>query len=242
MAAKLLAAGALPIVVPAIEFAAPDDEPRAAAAIRDAASYAWLVFTSVHGVDAFFALRAHDAPSANDALGADGSLKVPGGLSAAKIAAIGAKTAARLAHFGASVDYLPGEAIEEALAAGLIERSAPEERILIFRAQEARQALPELLRARGRVVDDVAGYATRAVRDPALAEAARDADVWTFTSGSTVRALVENVPDARDLAAAKIVACIGPVTSDVARACGLPVHATARAHDVDGLLAALECV
>ena len=248
MAAKLRAAGALPLVVPAIEFGAPDDEPRAAAAIRDAASYAWVVFTSVHGVDAFFALRTHDALgthralSADDAQGADGPLRVPGGLGAAKIAAIGAKTSARVARFGASVDYLPGEAIEEALAAGLIERSAPEERILIFRAQEARQALPELLRASGRVVDDVAGYATRAVRDPALAEAARSADMWTFTSGSTVRALVENVPGARELAAAKIVACIGPVTADVARACGLPVHATASAHDVDGLLAALECV
>ena len=34
----------------------------------------------------------------------------------------------------------------------------------------------------------------------------------------------------------------GAITADVARACGLPVHATASAHDVDGLLAALECV
>jgi uroporphyrinogen-III synthase len=99
-----------------------------------------------------------------------------------------------------------------------------------------------LLRASGRIVDDVPGYATRAVRDASLAEAAAAADIWTFTSGSTVRGLIENVPDARTLAAGKIVACIGPVTADIARAFGLPVHATASAHDVDGLLAALECV
>ena len=139
-------------------------------------------------------------------------------------------------------DLVPAEAIEESLAAALIERGDSGDRIAIFRAQEARQALPDLLRAAGRSVDDVAAYATRAVDDPALAGAAQSADVWTFTSGSTVRGLIENVPLAQELATAKIVACIGPVTADAARACGLPVHATAAAHDVDGLLAALECV
>jgi len=227
LAAKLSAAGATALVVPAIEFGAPDDEARAVAAVGDAAAYAWLVFTSVHGVNTFLAYAAPGTPIASGP---------------SRIAAVGAKTAARLEQLGWRVDFVPDEAIEEVLAAGLIERSAAGDRILIFRAQEARQALPALLRASGRVVDDVAGYATRAVRDPALAEAAQAADIWTFTSGSTVRGLIDNVPGARELAAGKIVACIGPATADVARAYGLPVHATASAHDVDGLLAALECV
>ena len=186
-------------------------------------AYHWIVFTSVHGVDAFVACAA-GASRGN-----------------ARVAAIGGKTAVRAEQLGLAVDFVPDEAIEEALAAGLIERSAPGARVLIFRAQEARQALPELLRAAGREVDDVAGYATRTVRDPAFAEAARTTDVWTFTSGSTVRALVANLPGASGIAHGKIVACIGPATADVARACGLPVHVTASAHDVDGLLAALEC-
>jgi uroporphyrinogen III methyltransferase/synthase len=209
------------VLAPAIEFGAPDDPAPARIALRDAASYGWLVFTSVHGVEAFFAARAERGAS--------------------KIAAIGARTAARIEAFGASVDFVPAEAIEEALAEGLLARGAAGSRVLIFRAQEARQALPGLLRAGGCSVDDVAGYATRAVCDPSLAVAARAADVWTFTSGSTVRALVANVANAAELAAGKIVACIGPVTADAARACGLPVHVTANAHDVDGLLAALEC-
>jgi uroporphyrinogen III methyltransferase/synthase len=220
---KLTIAGAIPVVSPAIEFCSPDDPQRAARAVREAASYAWIVFTSVHGVEAFFAGK-------------------PVELGSARFAAIGGKTALRLERAGANVDFMPEEAIEEALAAGLIERSAPGERILIFRAQEARQALPDLLRTARREVDDVAGYATRTVRDAAFAEAAFACDVWTFTSGSTVRALVANVPGASEIAATKIVACIGPVTADVARSLGLPVHAVAVAHDVDGLLAALACV
>ncbi len=218
------AVGALPILAPTIEFGPPDDASRADFVAARAADYAWIVFTSVHGVDAFFA-RANGVARG-----------------AGRIAAIGAKTAARVARFGAKADLVPAEAIEESLAAALIERGDSGDRIAIFRAQEARQALPDLLRAAGRSVDDVAAYATRAVHDPALAGAAQSADVWTFTSGSTVRGLIENVPLAQELATAKIVACIGPVTADAARACGLPVHATAAAHDVDGLLAALECV
>jgi uroporphyrinogen-III synthase len=220
--AKLRAAGAVPILAPAIEFGPPDDVSRAAAAVRDAAHYRWLVFTSVHGVDAFFA-----------------HARVERG--AARIAAIGEKTAARVAQYGAHVGLVAPEAIEESLAEALLAASEPGDRILLFRAQAARQALPVLLRAGRRSVDDVAAYATREVRDPALADAARAAEIWTFTSGSTVRALVANVPGAGELAAGKLVACIGPVTAETARACGLPVHVTATAHDVDGLIAALEC-
>ena len=59
----------------------------------------------------------------------------------------------------------------------------------------------------------------------------------TFTSASTVRGFVRAVGAVRGNP--KVV-CIGPVTAREARAHGLPVHAVARPHTVEGLVAAVE--
>ena len=59
--------------------------------------------------------------------------------------------------------------------------------VLVARAAEARDVLPEALRERGAKVDVVALYETVAEDpDPAAVEAAQDADYVTFTSSSTV--------------------------------------------------------
>jgi uroporphyrinogen III methyltransferase/synthase len=252
LAAKLLAAGAEPLLAPAIEFGPPDDAAAALAAVRAGASYDWIAFTSVHGVEAFFSRleelgklpeRASASASAAEE---PGELPDRGGstrrdvLGEARIAAIGPKTASAVERHGVVPDFVPARAINEEIAAGLLERTQPGSRVLIFRAQEAREILPALLREAGRAVDDVAAYATRSVVDPALAEAARAADVWTFTSASTVHGLLANLPDAAAVAPGKLVACIGPVTAAAAEAAGLPVHVTAAAYSVAGLIAALE--
>ena len=89
--------------------------------------------------------------------------------------------------------------------------------VLVARAAEARDVLPDALRERGAKVDVVALYETVAEEpDPAAIEAARDADYVTFTSSSTVRNLVAAVGDGFP-AHARVVS-IGPVTSDAARA------------------------
>jgi uroporphyrinogen III methyltransferase/synthase len=103
-----------------------------------------------------------------------------------------------------------------------------------------RDVIAERLRSAGRTVESVAAYATSSVRDPEIAEAAERADVWTFTSASTVRGFVANVPDASALARTKLVACIGPVTADAAREAGLAPAVVAAEYTVDGLIAALE--
>ena len=111
-------------------------------------------------------------------------------------------------------------------------------RVLVARAAEARDVLPDALRERGAEVDVVALYETvREQPDAEAIEAAQAADYVTFTSSSTVTNLTEALGD-RFPAGARIVS-IGPVTSETARAAGLEVDVEAERHDIDGLLAAL---
>jgi uroporphyrinogen III methyltransferase/synthase len=229
LAAKLWELGAEPLVAPTIAIEPPDDGERAELAVREARVYHWIVFTSQNGVEAFF-----------DRLSAAGS--DARALGDVMVAAIGPKTAERLMAYGVRADFVPGRFIGEEVAAGLLERTEAGQRILVFRAQEARDVLPEALRAGDRRVDVVAAYKTVVVRDPAIAAHSREADIWTFTSPSTVHGLIENLPDAPALAQEKIVACIGPITAEAALAEGLPVQIVADDFTVDGLLEALETV
>ncbi len=226
-AAKLWEIGAEPVVAPTIAIGPPDDLAAAQAAVRGVRDYQWIVFTSQNGVAAFF-----------DRLSAEGGdARAFGDV---KVAAIGPKTAERLVARGIRPDFVPAKFISEEVAAGLLARTAPGDSVLLFRAQEARDVLPESLRAAGRSVDVVAAYKTSPVNDPAIAAAAEQAGIWTFTSASTVRAFTDNVPGAARLAAGKTVACIGPVTADADRELGLRVDVVADDFTVDGLIDALE--
>ena len=111
-------------------------------------------------------------------------------------------------------------------------------RVLIPRAETARDVLPDGLAAAGWDVDVVPAYRTVApAPDPASAAVLADADVITFTSSSTVT----NFVDAYGAdAVPEVVATIGPVTTATARSRGLEVAVEAAEHTVDGLVAALE--
>ena len=219
-------AGAEPIVAPTIAIGPPADEAAAAAAVARVRDYAWIVFTSRNGVDAFF-----------DRLGASG--KDSRAFGDVKIAAIGPKTAAALTHHGIRVDFMPAAFVNEAVADGLLERTAPGDRVLLFRAQDARDVVPAALRAAGRVVDDVAAYATQLLDVPDLRAAAERADIVTFTSASTVHGFVRNVPDAARVLASRTVAAIGPITAAAARELDIRVDVIADAFTIEGLMHAL---
>lgn len=225
-ARRLWELGAEPVIAPAIALGPPDDAQSACAAVRRLDAYAWIVFTSANGVDAAFGLLWDD----------DGDARRFG---RARIAAIGSATAQRLRSHGIRADYVPAQFVAEELAAGLVERSRESDAILLFGAQEMRDTLASLLRARGRAVDAVAAYKTSAVTDAALADFAETCDVWTFASASAVRAFLENVPGAADLAQDKTIACIGPVTAQAIRDAGLTPDVVAADSTTDGLLAAL---
>ncbi len=120
-----------------------------------------------------------------------------------RVAAIGPKTAEALAAHGIRADLMPTAYVGEAVADALLARTIAGERILLYRAGDAREALPRALRAAGRVVDDVAAYATSFVDDPELRDKTARADIVTFTSASTVGGFVHNVPDAAQALAGK---------------------------------------
>src|SRR5471030_1999297 len=165
-ATRLWELGAEPIFAPTIAIGPPDDLAAPKAAIDRIRTYAWVVFTSRHGVEAFFD-------------GLDEAGKDTRALADVKIAAIGARTAEAIAKRHLRVDFIPQTYVNEAVAEGLLERTQAGDRVLLFRAQEARDIIPNTLRAASRVVDDVAAYATHPVIDPDLAEKIADADIIT---------------------------------------------------------------
>ena len=142
-------------------------------------------------------------------------------------------------QLGAHSDFAHGERfVAEALVEALEQVEVKGRPVLVARAAEARDVLPDALRERGAEVDVVALYETvREEPDPEAVEAAQGADYVTFTSSSTVRNLTEALGEQMP-AGARIVS-IGPVTSAAARDAGLEIHAEAERHDVEGLVEAL---
>ena len=156
----------------------------------------------------------------------------------ATVAAIGPGTAAALREAGIVADVVA----ERSLAEGLLEALPPDlsgMRALVARAEEARDTLPEGLRAAGADVDVVPLYRTLAAL-PRQPERMLSADAVAFTSSSTVRRFTEALPG-RDLAAVRGVS-IGPVTSATARELGVGIVAEAARHDLDGLTETLLAV
>jgi len=229
-ARALLERGAEPISAPTIAIEPPDDPSAAECALDELSSFAWIVFTSRNGVDAFFerlAARGRDARAIGGAL----------------VAAIGERTAEQLERRGIRADLVPPAYVGEELAGNLVERSRAGDRILLYRASDARDALPLALEAAGRRVTDVAAYKTVVAHDPDFAEKAERADVLTFTSASTVRGFVALLGSGDAAAAAtrdKCIACIGPITAQAATAAGLRVDVVASAYTTAGILDALE--
>jgi uroporphyrinogen III methyltransferase/synthase len=223
-------AGGEPVLAPTIQLVDPGDRPAAEQAAARAAQYQWIVFTSANGVRAFFEtlrVRREDART----------------FGSARIAAIGIRTSQALLEQRVYADLVPQSYVAEDLAEALIAASKPGDTMLLYRAEEARDVLPQRLRDAGRTVDVVAAYRTIFTDDRDFAAKVSSCDILTFTSASTVRGFVHNLHGpaaAAHAAQGKIVACIGPITASEARKNGLDVTVTADEFTASGLLAALE--
>ena len=225
LAARLRGLGAEVVELPAIRIEPRIDSPEVETMIENLHAYALVCLTSPNGVDLLLEAMARH--------GLDGRA-----LANATLAAIGPGTARTLRSHGLIPDIVPPRSIAESLVESLREVDVAGRPVLIARAAEARDVLPDALREREADVDVVALYET--VSEPADDEAvaaAADADYVTFTSSSTVRYFVESVGD-RFPASARVVS-IGPVTSETARELGLEVAVEATEHDPDGLVDAL---
>ena len=226
---RLRQAGATPILFPTIRIVPFDDSRQLDTAIQALQDYDWVIFTSVNGVEIFWARV--------QALHLDAAL-----LDGVHVSAIGPATAGALKQFGVQPDFVPDEFIAERVAEGLGDVCG--QKILLPRAELARAALAELLREGGAQVDEIPTYRTvQAATDPQARAGLDSADVITFTSSSTVRnfvALVGGTRQAASLASNALIACIGPITAATVREMGMEPHIIAEDYTIDGLLSALQ--
>src|ERR1700680_2243449 len=228
LSAQLRALGAHVFELPTIRIEPPGDLRAFAELVQDAHSYDWIVFTSANGVEAFFEIffKLYD----------DG--REIGG---ARIAAIGPATAGRVKDFHLHVVLQPDEFGAEAVVREFQKQGGVENlRILLVRAERARDVLAKQLSGLGAIVDE--GLAYRTVPETRDTTGARrhlleeGADLITFTSSSTVEnflALGLLWPEGMQ------VASIGPITSKTARDHGLKIEIEARRHDIGGLVEAI---
>ena len=228
--------GASVVECPAIEIAPPETSEPLDDAIDHLERYRWVVFTSVNGVERFFARL--------DERGGDVRR-----LGAARIAAIGPETARALRRRYLHADLVPANYRAEDLLDAFAAESLDGCRVLLPRAAGARSILPEQLRARGAIVDEVVSY--RSIKPGSSRDALRAAlddaralDCLTFTSSSTVTHfldLVDEVDGAQGRARLSdaAVACIGPVTAATAREAGLRVDVVPAEYTIPALARAV---
>ena len=233
LSGKLEKLGAEAFEFPTIKIQPPEDFGPLDKAIRELDVYDWLAFTSVNGVEAFVERLGHHGLDLRS---------VPREV---KIAAIGPATAERIRGLGLRVDVVPREYRAEALLEEISGSSLSGQRILIPRAEVAREVLPEKLREAGAEVFVPPAYRTTpsAGGKEALAERLESGavDCVTFTASSTVENFVKafGEGEAERLLAETRVVCIGPITADTARGYGVRVDAEAEEYTIPGLVEAV---
>lgn len=223
--------GAIPIEVPVIEIVPPESYEPLDAALRNLASYDWLIFTSTNSVRVFNERSA----LANEPL--------QGSAPRLAVAAVGSATAQAAQDAGLTVSVIPETYVAESLVTTLKNQIAGK-RVLLARAAISRDVIPDALRAAGATVDVVDTY-QNVMPETAphqLRHAyARGLDAVAFTSSSTVTHLAHaaqagGVPF--PLKGVRAVS-IGPITSQTLRTVNWSPAAEADPHDIPGLIAAV---
>ncbi len=214
---------------PVIEIVPPADYAPLDGAIGSLKSFTWLIFTSVNGVDFFFRRLKELGRDIRE-------------LTGIKICTIGPATKEAVEKYHLRVDLVP----EEYRAEGVVElfkgRLTPADRVLLPRAEVAREVLPDALVEQGIAVEVVPVY--RTIQVEAEGDQLREmlsqklVDVVTFTSSSTVKNFVKLVGQEKlaDLVAGVKIASIGPITSETARDFGLKVDIEAEKYTIEGLI------
>ena len=218
--------GARVLEIPTIEIVDPDSWAPVDTAIGKLTEYDWLILTSANAVRCFL-----------DRL--DDQAIVPA------IAVVGSQTARKLQERGLTAALIP----DEFRAEGLVE-AFPEDlcgkRILVPRAEVAREYLPDTLRARGARVDVVTVYRTRRPLEGAsrLRRSLNEEkiDCITLTSGATAQNLADmlGVSNLSEPFEGIAIAVIGPVTRDCAAQLGLRTDIQAASATIADLVAAID--
>jgi len=231
----LEAAGAEVVEFPTITFAPPESWVPLDTAIRRLRQYQLVIFTSSNGVRFFWDRLQKAGRDVRDLFGVT-------------VCAIGPATAAALQSLGVRADIVPqefkAEALVEAVVAAVGIEGLRGTRVLLARAAEAREIIPEELTQRTAQVDVVPAYRTvKSAQDPVgLRAMLRDGRIHavTFTSSSTVRYFLDLVgEETRELLKGVTVASIGPITAETAARYGIVSHIMPENYTIPALAEAL---
>jgi len=226
----LRARGARVIHFPVIRIAPPESWEELDGAIDRLESYRWIIFTSANGVAFFFRRLRERGRDIRD-------------LKGIRVATIGPATASAVETLGIRVDLVPEEFISEGVVKAFAGEDLRGRRVLLPRAEQARDVIPEGLAKMGADVDVATAYRTvRSDRNAAELEsflAEEKVDVITFTSPSTVANFLGIMGPDFHLPSKVRIACIGPVTETAARRAGLPVDILQERYTIPGLVEAL---
>jgi uroporphyrinogen-III synthase len=225
--------GARVIEVPFIEIRKPRSYKPLDAALKNLHDYDWLILTSVNGVEALWERAQRLKISRKH-------------MCHLKIVAIGPATKKAIEKRGIEVDVVPKEYVAEAVVKSL-RRRVKGKRVLLARAQVARDVIPRELRKLGARMGVVEAYETVIPRSSTrrlqavLNDPKRRPDVITFTSSSTVKNFVALLHgrDARAYMSRIRLASIGPVTSSTLREVGLRADIEAKVYTIPGLIKAI---
>ena len=232
LARRLKELGGEVIEFPTIEIQPPESYAALDEAIRKIHTYDWLIFTSVNGVEQFF----NRSKLLNKSLTR---------LEGIEIAAIGPETASTVEAAGLRCRLVP----KQYQAEGLLELLTPEQmrgkRVLIPRAAQAREILPETLREWGAQVDVIEAYRTVVPSSDVsgLMHSIQkcEIDMVTFTSSSTVTNFVRLLEGQRlaDSLRSTAIACIGPITQKTVEELGGHADVAAEEFTIPGLVQAI---
>ncbi|HEX2917447.1 MAG TPA: uroporphyrinogen-III synthase, partial [Edaphobacter sp.] len=174
---RLRLAGATVVIIPTIEIVHPDSYDPLDQALARLEQFDWVVFTSANAVEVFGSRRRS-------------------GFLPKRVAVIGPATGRALERLGIPVTLQPSRFVAEALAEALAPQVAGRS-VLLVRAAEARDVLPEALKDAGAEVTIAEAYRNRVPPDSIalikenLSSPDNFPDVITFTSASTARNLID---------------------------------------------------
>jgi uroporphyrinogen III methyltransferase / synthase len=230
LAELLRVQGARVIPFPVIRIIPPKSWAPLDQALDKLETYHWIVFTSANGVSSFFRRLRERGRDIRD-------------LKGIRIATIGPATAAAIEVLGIRVDLVPEEFISEGVVRGFAGENLRGCRVLLPRAEEARDVIPEGLAKMGAQVDVVVVYQTdrsdRNASELLPLFTGGKVDVITFTSPSTVNHFLGIMGPDFHLPAGVRIACIGPVTAAAVQKAGLTVDILQERYTIPELVNAI---
>lgn len=224
--------GAEAVAFPMIEITEPFSWESVDGALEKLSSYDSVIFTSANGVKFFFKRfieLGYELMALKDA----------------QIYAVGPGTAKEVAKIGLKVAVIPDEFRAEGLLKALDERWIKGRRFLLARAMVAREIITEEIASRGGYIDVAVAY--RTLRCPSSASELKKllylegVDVVTFTSPSAVSgfALTMGTDELPVFMERCRIACIGPVTADMALKYGMRVDIIPGEYSMPALASAI---